>query len=153
MIIFKDEERITTNNSVDEYRESPQVREFIQQLMAQKETDLIKTAQKTITQVECGLAGEIGLEFTACLEAIIEQMIYKRLNGKTTKYSIEQAVKLSKLAIKLTQLHKQSAAWNFRAQNVVKKDDGLGRNDKRIAERILRRGGTTTAEGMWEESL
>lgn len=129
---------------------------FVLELKAKSERELVKHAQQVINDVEAGNAQGVGLEHSAALQAIVYELALKfaeRLSGsRLTTTDVVGLQKMINLHTRLNGLHKQSAAWAYRVSNPVGKDSGLGRNDRRIESRILRRG-TSTAEGRFDEAL
>ena len=130
-------------------------RKFIEELEAKGTSEIVARAQATIAAVEAGNAAGVGLAETAGIHAIVTELVYREAKkGASNQFGVD-AAKFSKLVniqAKLTHQLKQSAAWQYRINNVVPKDAGLGRNDSRVARRILKRG-TSTADGCFDEAL
>lgn len=131
------------------------LRKFIEELEAKGTSEIVARAQATIAAVEAGNAAGVGLAETAGIHAIVTELVYREAKkGASNQFGVD-AAKFSKLVniqAKLTHQLKQSAAWQYRINNVVPKDAGLGRNDSRVARRILKRG-TSTADGCFDEAL
>ena len=131
------------------------LRKFIEELEAKGTSEIVARAQATIAAVEAGNAAGVGLAETAGIHAIVTELVYREAKkGASNQFGVD-AAKFSKLVniqAKLTHQLKQSAAGQYRMNNVVPKDAGLGRNDSRVARRILKRG-TSTADGCFDEAL
>ncbi|WP_416189488.1 hypothetical protein ACM67B_09995 [Neisseria sp. CCUG17229] len=128
---------------------------IIQELQAQSQKEVVERAQRVIDLVTAGAAAEVGLEQAAALQALTYEFSLNTLKAAIEKpYSGQQErfCRLVNLHTKLSLQLKQSAAWSYREKNFVGKASGLGRNDSRVSDRILRRG-TSTAEGCFDESL
>lgn len=136
--------------------ETGTIRDFVLELKAKSDRELVKHAQQVINDVEAGNAQSVGLEQSAALQAIVYELALKfaeQLSGsRKSSVDVVGLQKMINLHTRLNGLHKQSAAWAYRVNNPVGKDSGLGRNDRRVESRILRRG-TSTADGLFDEAL
>lgn len=137
-----------------EERETPLL-DMVNELMACKRDDICARAQRIIDAVEAGEAASVGLAESAAMQAVLYELFLiesakgVNVNGRNHYQHISR---IGNLHAKLAHQHKQSAAWAYRLKNPPPQYSPLGRNDKRIEKRILKRA-TTTADGCWDAPL
>ena len=130
---------------------------LVSELMAENKAGIVARAQSVIDAVEAGDAAGVGLEQAAAMQSVLYELflIQAAKGSRTNAMNKNQSIsRLGNLHAKLTHQLKQSAAWAYRVQNpqVQAKGAGLGRNDRRVEERILKRV-STTADCCWEAPL